>query len=114
MKITLTKRELLDMLYDKFGFKFSEVDIVPDTDNDISAAKCQQAVEIPLSKGKKIDAIKALREVAGNTNVTGLSECRLGLADAKWAVENWPKWIEFVRNFGRLPQAGYHLTGSLR
>jgi ribosomal protein L7/L12 len=44
----------------------------------------------------KIAAIKAIRNVAG-----------CGLADSKWAVENWQAFINFVRAAGRLPEAGW-------
>lgn len=47
----------------------------------------------------KIPVIKSIREVVG---------CQaLGLGDAKWAVENWPAFIDFVERNGRLPEPGF-------
>ena len=52
--------------------------------------------DIAPSADKKIPYIKALREC-----VTGL-----GLAEAKWAVENWVQYTTFIRANGRLPKFG--------
>jgi ribosomal protein L7/L12 len=48
-----------------------------------------------LIGANKIPAIKFLREVVADN---------MGLAEAKWAVENWEKWITFVRTKGRAPK----------
>jgi hypothetical protein len=47
-----------------------------------------------LNGEQKIPAIKALREIN-----KGMS-----LFEAKYAIENWDKWIRFVAMEGRLPK----------
>lgn len=49
---------------------------------------------------KKIQTIKTLRKVVGYE--------KIGLADAKCAVENWPKWIKAVREFNKIPVIENH------
>lgn len=56
---------------------------------------------------QKIPAIKYLREIAG-------CYFPLRLADAKWAVENWTKWKEFIKANNRLPISGYAYSGQLK
>ena len=63
---------------------------------------------------QKIEAIKKLREVAGDKKQNGFNVSKLRLADAKWAVENWEKWIAFVELNGRLPKDDYLWSGELK
>lgn len=106
MKITLTKTELLAILNQKFGPEITDVAI----SNPPGPAKetpffrriiNQMAMELqyPVTitvvcpADKKIAAIKALRGF-----VPGM-----GLAEAKWAIENWNRWITFVKGHDREP-----------
>jgi hypothetical protein len=51
----------------------------------------------------KIAYIKALREAASPFVPTDRNSGIMGLAEAKWAVENWVQWTSFVRTNNRLP-----------
>lgn len=48
----------------------------------------------------KIPVIRAIRELCGGQ--------ALGLADAKWASENWATFIAFVRQNNHLPEPGFY------
>lgn len=70
-----------------------------------------------LKKRKKIEAIKNLRDVSGDIpdpipGVPDHTKKLIGLAHAKWAVENWDKWIGFVETHGRIPKNDVWFFGT--
>jgi hypothetical protein len=106
MKLTLTKDELLVILAHKFGSEITDVSVInpPRPPKELPlfrrlinqlAMELQYPVTITVvcPADKKIAAIKALRGF-----VPGM-----GLAEAKWAIENWNRWITFVKGHDREP-----------
>ena len=93
MKLTLTKSDLLNILSNSLGTLVTEVEF---TDGYTSLyTHISSAVSTYMdSPDNKIRRIKALRGA-----VPGM-----GLADAKWIIENWTRWIAFVRNHNRIPK----------
>jgi hypothetical protein len=103
MKIFLTKTELLAILNQHCALgNVTDFTITkPQKSNDI-LFKTEKALTDLLHTSRiypqsfnsenKIPAIKCLREVTG-----------AGLADSKWAIENWSEWKEFVKSQHRLP-----------
>ena len=59
-----------------------------------------EAVET-VSAYEKIARIKALRSVV--ENAPELNGAKIGLADGKYAIENWESFKHFLRTHGRLP-----------
>lgn len=103
MKIEITYSELCAILSRSFNCTVESINIINGT---TLAQKCIAAVTKLNYKGnEKISAIKALREVFPCNEPNRSST--LGLAEAKWAVENWEKWIEFVKQNNRVPANGY-------
>lgn len=62
----------------------------------------------PDVSGNKIPRIKALREVA--RGIRG-QDYVMGLADGKYAIENWDRFIAFIRLHGQLPSDGFSGRG---
>lgn len=62
----------------------------------VTAATLRKTIEGVNLITQKIKAIKAIRELVD-----------LGLADAKWAVENWAAFIAFVEKNDRVPEPGF-------
>lgn len=50
-----------------------------------------------VSVQNKISAIKGLREIARSFGL------KIGLAEAKWSVENWTDFLTFVQRENRFP-----------
>lgn len=107
MKIAVTKPELLQILSAHFNQDVTECTItkpIAILAKRIEAALCtklglKRVTQTALSGSSKIPAIKIIREVIANNNNNNYP----GLAETKWAVENWERWIEFVRQNDRLP-----------
>lgn len=104
MKLSLQKSELLAILSAHLGHTVTDITItkVPSTvardltakvarDLCISGELDQTRINHP---NNKIPAIKSLR-----SHVSGM-----GLAEAKWAVENWGEWIAFTKDNRRVPK----------
>ena len=101
MKISLTKKELLSILTQHFGQDVSECVIVkgPSALSSYLERRMTEKFGKPrFEPGRKIEAIKYLREI-----IHDQSKETLGLADAKWACENWNRWIVFIQTFKRMP-----------
>lgn len=115
MKITVTKAELLEILSKHFGVEIMECTIAkPSTlakditdflkDTVMKSVGTLRMATLPVNAQtwtgeNKIPAIKALREW-----YHGKYKDNLGLAEAKWAIENWDQWIGFVIKRGRAPK----------
>ena len=110
MKIRLTRRELNRICSQSLGQDVTWVTIAKEPvipslalniltalhkefDNDgVSVLLCNGANKIPL--------IKFIRTQVPN----------MGLADAKWAIEHWDEWYEFVYKNNRFPIITYHTS----
>ena len=126
MKITLTKKELLAILIGKFGGDITDVEVTnpsstltpltvhestltPLTVHDLCRYNIIHYLKMSLGlpvdlhyifpPNQKISAIKAIRIC-----VPGM-----GLQDAKWAIENWSRWIGFVAIHERIPDIHYSM-----
>lgn len=100
MKIQLTTPELLAILTKHFKTTVEEIVIanVPTMADIIH--KAISALDYNYSQ--KIQAIKTLRQVGlDNKWNDGIT---IGLANAKWAVENYTRFITYVRTNGNLPK----------
>ena len=110
MKISVTKRELQSILSGYFKTNVTEVEVYEPSSELLNLLKAKIGVSISLAQ--KIPSIKSLRELCSNPQVVGVVGYSLGLAEAKWAVENWSQFLGFVESTGRIPTIGYN-TGVL-
>jgi hypothetical protein len=110
MKVILTKAELLSIISKHLRVKVTDFDIVHVGAKIV--AVLQKAIgAFDYRGGGKISAIKALRVASCEFNA---NKDAMGLADSKWAVENWEQFAAFVKDNGRLPEPGIGWEGSLR
>lgn len=110
MKINATKKEICELLSKATGIEVTDFSVKKTA--SFNAQKFIDAVKnLDYLGSQKITAIKAIREVAGYDKN---NHCHLTLSNAKWAVENWPQWIAFVKEKGRLPQGEYLYNGILK
>ncbi len=102
MNVTLSKEELLSILSKQFGYNVTKYVISKSPDPEALETKVLEGLK-PLVKNQvnylelranRISAIKKLREIV----------CDLGLAEAMWAIDNWEKWIAFVKKNNRTPE----------
>ena len=107
MKVTLTKLELLQILTAHFNITVTDLVISKNYTGIVNNFLGKMAKELGLatvpehgfSPEQKIPAIKALRNVTKDGGM-------YGLAEAKWAVENWPRFIKEYTRLGHLPVLG--------
>ena len=100
MKIKVTKAELLAIVSKTLGFEVTEVVIAKPANTVWTDFLTKLAKEMCLGYADaetikpehKIPAIKALRTLTG-----------YGLAEAKWAVENWSAYSKAFIKYGRPP-----------
>jgi len=112
MKLTLTKAELLPILTGHFKMPVTDITIETTPAVPTAAELITNAIKgLRYTSDQKIMAIKALRQVTADHTTT--FSYVLGLADAKWAMENFNRFITFVTGAGRLPHAGF-CDGTLR
>ena len=97
MKITLTKNELAAILMSHYNLPGDiEVELAEDSTvaeelkRDFFAKGFIHAYDGGIVPHEKINAIKRLRELVPNC----------GLAQAKWAVEDWGTFTAYVANNG--------------
>lgn len=105
MKINLTKSELLAILSDHFKHGITDVSIAKPENNESLGNRIERGMSrefsvMPPVIGRKIEAIKYLREVV--STIEGVYTT-LGLKEAKDAIENWDTWIQFVKENNRFP-----------
>ena len=97
-KISISQTELLDTLSRAYGFKVDEVLITTEKTESLADKLSVIIKEFPDYRAtQKIAAIKRLLELKRDSSEY------MPLANAKWAVENWEKFINFVRKENRLP-----------
>ena len=110
MKSTYTMSEatsfITQVLKDRIGCDTIVVEIIPDTD---LVGSIINKIGLVIAMDRKIWAIKTLREIYQDTYKESM-----GLADAKWAVEHWDIFLQFVREHSRFPSGGYSSNGQLR
>ena len=101
MKIQLTIHEVRDLVIRSYALPHTiELEIVSGEHPEAAKLKGIFEKEGFLDGGKlvyphlKISAIKTLREVISESGVS------CGLAHAKYAVEDWARFIEFVTKHG--------------
>jgi ribosomal protein L7/L12 len=103
MKLSLSKSELLEIVSAQLGHQIAEIVITKSPTLYLSIEKKVAKdlnIPTPLTQSilngdnLKIPAIKFLR-----SHVAGM-----GLAEAKWAVENWTRWTDFVKVKGKVPK----------
>lgn len=112
MKIHATHEEICQMLSRAVGSPVESFSIRKGDNKLVN--QCKAAVESVDYKGNgKIAAIKALRAVFP-IHGDQFRTSSLGLAEAKYAVENWEKWIAFVKKNNRIPVEGYLYNGELK
>lgn len=109
MKITLTQNEAVEMIrqsiQEKSGYSTVDVEIIPNA--DISGILLNK-IGYSIPADKKIEKIKTLRELSSDKNISGTV---MGLADAKYAIEHWDTFINFVKIHGRFPYSDCSLYG---
>ena len=91
MKVTLTTKEIKAIISARYNLTETfTLEIVEE-----SLTEEVKKIEQLARDGNKIAAIKALRTLSQNA---------LGLADAKYGVENIGAVLEFVRDYNALPK----------
>src|ERR1035437_3654096 len=105
MKIQITKPQLLAILSQHFNATVEDVTITGSGMADIILAEINS---LDYKGSQKIAAIKHLRELTIDRNWnTGNN---MSLVDAKWAIENFSRFMDFVQKKDRLPEYGYSET----
>jgi hypothetical protein len=105
MKITITKVEALQILtrhFDDIIGTFTTVEI-SDIAMEWVKPLFESVEQYRYTSDQKIIAIKALIRACVDLKL----EYTLGLADAKWAIEHWYDFRNFVTTFQRLPKSGF-------
>lgn len=101
MKISISKTELLKLLTEHFNFSVTDVSInkEPSTlaQNILREMEKELGDSNVTKPDRKILAIKAIRTILSNRGTF------MRLAEAKWVIENWHQWIEFVKKYNRIP-----------
>ena len=100
MKIRITREEIRQVLS---GYFHTEVeDFIIDTTKPSTLGEVfrKQLIQ-PEAQSLRMVNCKALRNIAESIGTP------INLADVKWALENWIKWIEFIDVYNRLPISGY-------
>ena len=104
MKIELTKSEALTILAQHFNTPVEDVAITSPKADLIDQEMAKYRYTNRYTSDQKIMAIKALRKLSSDQKWSGNI---MWLTDAKWAVENYLRFIAFVRKHDRLPSDGY-------
>jgi hypothetical protein len=109
MKLTLTKATLVLLLSKYMKAPITEIEITPEGNELANRLNDEISRLYPTGSDahSKIAAIKRLRELAATpgTQCDALQrgEC-YSLASAKFAIENWPKFLAYVREHNRIPR----------
>jgi hypothetical protein len=94
-KISLTNAELCSILSTHYNFQIESVEILPASSLTVEIDK----VIAPFLKVRQpINAIKALREMA-----VAHQWNPIGLAEAKWAIDNYSLFMDYIQRKGCLP-----------
>lgn len=100
MEVKLTGEEFCKILTKHYGI---EVDgfVILNADPSPKGKIIRQSIDSPLDKSRLVSNIKRLKRV-----YEGFGKY-LTLAEAKWAIENWERFIDFIDRTNRLPQPGF-------
>lgn len=108
MKATITKAELLMILSEHFNMAVTNVEIVNRIELTL-AEKIEAAIRpLAFTSHEKILAVRTLRDLSKEDHEFPY---QFGLADSKWAIENFDSFLSFIRHHGRLPREGFSHTG---
>lgn len=102
MKIEITKTELLPILSHFFNLNITDVSLI---EVNMVAIIRKTIEQFRYDAHEKIAAIKALRQLVEDNK---WHNSRMSLSDAKWTVEHFDAFINFVKTHGRLPIDGYN------
>lgn len=95
MKINLSRKELLSILSSRFGYEVTDYTITKEPRYvENLTIRMEHMNAWPIRADNKIACIKALRTEVPN----------MGLAEAKWAIENWPQWSAAAKKFNAAPK----------
>ena len=119
IKIKLTRAELLDIVSKYMGFTIAEVTIEPPVRKIMVRSNAPLSYDI-LQEFRKtfnsnsliaefikdhpehqIAIIKKIREMSG-----------MGLAESKWAFQNWTRWFDWINAHGRYPKVIISSSGT--
>lgn len=103
MKVTISVQEITALVREKYGLPFDMVLEISDLTISDAAKNLVNTLKIRdcltefgnIAPDKKIAAIKTLRELVGNC----------GLAQAKYAIEDWPCFLDSIRKNGYPPMS---------
>lgn len=109
MKITLSRAEFTDILSKHFGMLVEDFSIKKGGQSVIA----KNLIELigsnyGLYHPNKIQSIKNIREYHLNSFGKTMS-----LADAKGAIEQFPKFLDFVSKYNRFPKEGYGYADNM-
>jgi hypothetical protein len=109
MTITLTQTEAKGLLQRQFSDIHGpsvKIEIIVDPDfaeRLKQIVNAEGGIDVPSNK---IPRIKVLREAV--TRIPELNHPNyMGLADAKYAIENWKRFLKYVQTHGDLPAEGF-------
>ena len=109
MKISVTKRELQSILSSHFRVNVTEVEMLDNSTELLALLKTKIGTSIAPSG--KIRGIKDLIELSNQHAITFVV-APLGLAEAKYPIENWGNVLRFIELNGRYPRVDYQ-TGNM-
>jgi len=99
-EVRLSGEEFIYMLEHHLGHPVSGF-VITNPDPSPTGKIMRQAIVNPIDKEHFVGNIKSLRE-----SVKSVGRY-LMLADARWALDNWEQWLDFVDRKNRLPTVGY-------
>ena len=105
-EVRLSGEEFIYMLEHHLGHPVSGF-VITNPDPSPTGKLMRQAVIHPLDKTNFLVNMKSLRASVKSV------DRYLMLADARWALENWDEWLQFVDRYNRLPVCGYG-SGDIR
>ena len=104
MKIVLTKTEVINTIKLHYNlpdtFELKIVDVIIPYNIQKAVAHIDQ---IGIRGDNKISCIRTFRDYFIDSN----KQNTVGLADAKWIIENWQKAKDYINAYGRLPKDCY-------
>ena len=107
MKLILTKTDILNLINEKFSLNLGINELeIQNTGTPYELALRQAMKEFPNMGHQKISAIKRFRELLSGQKVgsTNYPAGGIGLAEAKYAVENVETAIAEYNNTGKVPE----------
>jgi hypothetical protein len=100
MEVRLTGEEFISILETMLGGKVAGF-VITNPDPSPTGKIVRQAITGPLDKTNFVSNIRSLRDTVKTIGKY------LTLAEARWAIENWEQWLQFIDRYNRLPAQGY-------